>query len=454
MTVYVCIRRNPGFCRTVHRKTAAGRQPADRWGDGTVKRNLLLLWIRDALTAGATALTSVSVLSAFFLHGGLSDEEIGFYLALTPFVNFAVSLLFSGITGRVRKTVSACSVTGFLCAASALGFLLFCRGDVPHGVFYTGALAVGCLLSVFTALKNIFDYKLPCEVMELTDYSLYVSVQGIVSGVSGIVCGALLARLYAVLEFYPVTAGVFLCAGLFFTAASVLNSRLRVLYPAGVGNGSAAEPSETSGNEKKPSGNRSAIRMLFTDRDFLLLIIPNFVRGFGAGAVSLVPVVAASVCAMGESELALITVCTYIGTLVSCLLYAGMAKRFGAPLTGMIGGVGFCLLIPCFAGGNLLFFVLYTLAYVGYNIMCCAVPESVYHYVSAEKVSAFHTWRLALTTLGTTLSTAVFGKVLDRVPPFVLMAVGALSVVVCTAGYLLLYRGRAKLIGEPEKNGN
>ena len=92
-----------------------------------MKRNLLLLWLRDALNAGAAALSSVSMLSAFFLSAGLSEEEIGVYLALTPFVNFIISLLFSGITARVRKTVRAYSLTGFLTAAATLLFLFFCR---------------------------------------------------------------------------------------------------------------------------------------------------------------------------------------------------------------------------------------------------------------------------------------------------------------------------------------
>ena len=401
-----------------------------------MKRNLLLLWIRDALNTGAAALTSTSVLSAFFLRSGLSEGEIGFYLALTPFVNFVISLLFSGITGRVRNTLRAYSVTGFLTAAATLGFLFLCHENIPGGIFFFAVLLFGCLISVFSAIKSIFDYKLPCELMDLSDYSVYVSVNGILGGVIGIVCAAILAQLYAVLPFYPVTAGAFLGAGLFLAAGSVLNGRLRVLHPA-----KTPEPQTAA---EKPSGNRSAVRILFTDRDFLFLILPNFVRGFGAGALSLVSVIAASACHMNESGLAFITVCTYLATLVSCLFYTALSRRFGATVTGVLGGIVFCLIIPCFAGGSLLFFVLYTLSYIGFNIMSCAVPESVYQYVPEDRVSAFHTWRLALTTLGTTLSTAVFGKLLDRIPPVVLMVIGAVSVLVCVIGYQLCFRKRKK----------
>ena len=43
-------------------------------------------------------------------------------------------------------------------------------------------MLLGCLVSAVTAIRNIFDYRLPCEVMNLDDYSVYVSVCGIVGG--------------------------------------------------------------------------------------------------------------------------------------------------------------------------------------------------------------------------------------------------------------------------------
>ena len=55
-------------------------------------------------------------------------------------------------------------------------------------------------------------------------------------------------------------------------------------------------------------------------------------------------------------------------------------------------------------------------------------------------MSPFHTWRLALTTLGTTLSTSIIGAVIDSVPPTLILIVGTLAYFVCALSYSMIYR--------------
>ncbi|MBQ2547042.1 MAG: hypothetical protein II557_12195, partial [Clostridia bacterium] len=91
------------------------------------------------------------------------------------------------------------------------------------------------------------------------------------------------------------------------------------------------------------------------------------------------------------------------------------------------------VLCPCLCA--VLFF-----AYCGYNLVCYAIPDAVYQRVEEDVISAYHTWRMALTTLGTVLSTAVIGLVADSVSGTVLAVLGTVSIFLCCVAYHRVFR--------------
>jgi Na+/melibiose symporter-like transporter len=86
------------------------------------------------------------------------------------------------------------------------------------------------------------------------------------------------------------------------------------------------------------------------------------------------------------------------------------------------------------------FFTLFLVAYTGYNIVCCAIPDMVYRMVPADTVAAFHTWRMAFTTLGSVISTAVIGMISVFVPGYCILAGGAAAILICSAWYYFYYK--------------
>ena len=52
----------------------------------TNKSNFIKLWLSDAAYAAASALSTGSVLTAFFLRGGMSESQIGGYLSVVQCV--------------------------------------------------------------------------------------------------------------------------------------------------------------------------------------------------------------------------------------------------------------------------------------------------------------------------------------------------------------------------------
>ena len=394
-------------------------------------RNFIILWIRDALFAAAASLTSTSVLSGHLLHVGMSEDRISFYLAAVPLVNLIVSLLFSSIASKTKKTIPVysvlCLVSGILTGAYAV---LFGVADAKT-VMFIFLMILGCLVSGVTAIRNIFDYRLPCEVMNLNDYSFYVSMCGIVGGVAGLAAGAVLSVSYQHFPFVSVTCGAYLAAGICYCVAAATNKLLRRIEQT-----DKAEKEKVTGN----------LKTLFGNREFRILFVPNLIRGIGMAVVPMITLLAVNDSIIKETDGAAVTVFTYLATLISCIAYVWLAKRIGVGRLCALGAILFCAIVPAFAGGKVMFYICYTVAYGGYYIINNAVPDMVYRNVNPNLMSIFHTWRLALSTIGTTVATMIIGWLIGSVSPFVILFTGAAAHIVCAAAYYFVFtNGRKKI---------
>lgn len=390
-------------------------------------RNFYILWLRDSLIAFSSALTSSSVLSGQLLHAGMGEDKISLYLAFVPFINLGFSLGFSGITARVKRTIPAYTLLCLLSGVFTSCFALVFAFTVKEKLLFLLLMLTGCLVTAVTAVRTIFDYKLPCEVMKSDEYSLYVSVGGILGSVFGIAGGLLLSFFYKRFEFTAVSCGAFLAAGCSLCLSSLINRRLKI----------KTENTAPAAGGKKSSANIGA---LLKNKSFKRLALPNFIRGIGMAAVPMITVFAVSAGVLNESDGAAVTVCTYLGTLISCTLYAFLSRRVKIKNICVGGAVLFCALVPSFAGGRTGFFICYTLAYIGYYAVSCAVPDLVYRSITSDIMSVFHTWRLALSTVGTTVATAVMGKLIGTVSPVWILLAAALSQIICAAAYYIEFR--------------
>jgi len=398
-----------------------------------LKKNFLLLWLRDALIAASASLTSNSILSAFLLNAGLSEQRVSFYFSFITMVNLAASLLFSGAAGRSKSVIRSCSVFCVCSAVSAAFLAVFCIKNLSVTPIWIGVLLVGALLSAATAIRVVFEYQIPCEVIDKEKFPIYQSVSGVVGSVFGIAAGLAVSRLYLVMEFLPLTAGIFVTAGICLMGAAWANGSLTVIHPS------------------KPKTGENAVNLLKTarevvsDRDFKKMLLPNFIRGIGMGVMAILPVLASASLDMNASELSLITVCTYISTLLGCVVYGFLSKKWGAPMAAFLGSVLFCLLIPAFGGGSMRFYVLYSVSYIGYNIVCYCIPEIIFRSTKTEKVSAIQTWRMLVTTLGTTLSSALMGQLMGKIPTWTILLIGAAATLFCSGAYFVYYRRKTEI---------
>ena len=133
----------------------------------TNKSNFLKLWLSDATYAAASALSAGSVLTAFLMRVGMSEGQIAAYLSVTQFVNLAISLLFAGAASTVRDTRKPLLWLTVVSGALTVCHIVFCFSAFRDLLTFALVVILGCFQAAITALRTIYIYKLPCEVMDL-----------------------------------------------------------------------------------------------------------------------------------------------------------------------------------------------------------------------------------------------------------------------------------------------
>jgi len=407
----------------------------------TYKSNFLKLWLSDAAYASASALSTGSVLTAFLLRTGMSEGQIATYLSITQFVNLAISLLFSGASSYVSDTRKPLLWLTSISGVFTVCHIVFCF-PIFHGLLtFAMILLLGCIQGTLTALRKIFIYKLPCDVMDLQYYSIYAGYQGLFIGVAGIGIGFLLTFFHARYSFMTVSGFAFATAGVLLVLSGVFLWNLHPIEKKKDDTGSAS-----SDLPKEKWSVINDLRRLLKNKEFRYLMIPNILRGFGESLIGIFAVIAIRESILSEETASLITAGTYIGTLLSCFAYVFCVKYIGIGKTCLCGGILFALVCLSLSGGSLVCIILYAVAYIGYNMVCCAIPDLIYRSVSSDLISIFQTWRLALTQLGLVLASAIYGFMIEAYDGFWLILIGCICYLVCALCYFCYFRRSKKTI--------
>lgn len=395
------------------------------------KRNIALLWVFGALRTAATAF--LSVLPAFFLRGGMDDVQISIYTTMTQVVNMAVSLICSGVAHGYndcrRPLVLLFTLQSILTAC----YGIFCIVTAPSGLFYTCVLIICSLLAAIGAFITIYYYKQPYQVMRVNSYALMISYSTLLNGIVGVGIGILLPFLFKKYDFMLITGLSIVSAAVCIFAAALIQIILRPLDPD-----ASAPPPKIHIDPIKD------MISLIRNRDFVVMLFPNFIRGVGQGIFGLIAIMAIRHLNIPEGDVPLITSAGNIGVILSGLLYVKLVNRYGMTVTGVVGGILSALLCVSMSGSILFFLVFYCIAYIGKSFVDNAVPNTVYKCTDPAVISQFHTWRLAVTSLGTAAGTMGYGLLMDKLPAPVIFAFASLCTMMCAAGYQIHYGKRVK----------
>ena len=408
-----------------------------------LKRNFVLLWLRELFGGLAATLGAGAIIQGILTRYGLGEELIGIYVSFGSIVNFSASLLFSGVTSRTKKTIRYTALCFIAGGIIELGYAAITIWQMEQNTLFLLVMALSGVLAVITAIRTIFEYKLPCEVMDLDKYAVYCVGSGIIRGVEGILVGILLTYMFKTLDFVLMTKIVFYGTCAAMVIQGILNGLLKKIKDV-------PDISTKDGSESKhPTFDQ--LRILLKNRDFRILAIPGFLRGFGAALVALAAILAMRLVGLSDDECAMIATVSSAGGFICNLIYLPLIKIAKRPVAALAGSVLFLLMIPAFLCGNkTLFLVLFTLGYVGFDITGTSIPDLIYQHTPADIISPFHVWRLALLSVGTSVGTALYGFMMKYMPPVTVLLIGTLCFTAAGASHFFLYRRRVPL-AEQEK---
>ena len=394
-----------------------------------IRRNLMIGWIQGGFFSVASVLTSGAVLQALFMKLGMDARTISLYASFTQAFYLLFSVIAAGFANRIPNIRRKISALYFIQAAVMAANLVFCfMADASPTLLCVTAFLLGALANIVNTIRVTVAYRMTYFVINTEDYAHSNAVSGIVSGALSILPGLFLPFFYRVFGYYETTIAVFLIAAVFCAAAGGMNLQQHFIR------------TEPPVKEKKTASSYTTAD-LFRDRDFLVMIVPNFLRGFGTGFLSLITVLSISYAGYTEENAVILSSLSQIATFLGCALYGLFRRKKLSPaLLGLVGAGMFCLLAVSFSGSPVWFGIVYLIAYIGYNTVSYIIPEIIYLMTDETKISLHQTWRMAFTTLGTIVSTALIGVLIDHVDGRLLVLFSVPCLLVCCLAYYLRYK--------------
>ncbi len=393
---------------------------------------------RSIFYSGATIVSTGTVVQVFLAHAGVGESAIGVHTAMMSFVNVMASIVLSGAAsspkGSPRQYIQRI-VRLYPLAAVCLAMMaaLCLMPGLAAGAVFAVMLLSGMLLSFFTAFITVLEHRLPYLIIARGEYDRLSSVNGLITGVT---CTLMSLALSAALDRFaydPVMFAAFLLGALFMCFAGWFVHEYRVQADAFTGQAAGFRGEHLA---------MDAVRNLTNSRSFRALLLPNFLRGCATGILNMAAVVALNMGYDSALTGAMVTV-SFLASMVGSLLYfwvSGHLRRGNLALIA-VGAALMGAMLLMRPDAPALFLAGYALAVVGRMMVDYGVPSRIYELIDGDMACVYHTWRMIITTLGVTLSSAFAGAFIERCPAVWLFLLAVVCQGLSSAAYCL-YRER------------
>ena len=397
--------------------------------DDTVRANFYKLYLRDTLYATALMFSSGTVIQTYLKTVGVGDSAIGLFTSVANIVQVAVFIFFSGIfdrIGKVRAMITFCIASQVVLNLALLPFCFFRQAD-PRVVF-TAAMIGSLIQNAFIGMRLVLEYKLIYYVIPVGECGKLYSVDGIISGVVGVLSSMGLALILKSMPYFGGIALAFVISIALIGTSSAVNQSLRPIRE---------EVPLTEGGAGRLDFFRS-IATLIKRREFSLMFLPNLLRGLSVGVIGL-----AAVFGMNELKMNGVYTSFLVASNMGATSFGSLAYRFlisrkfsdqklcflGSTVTAV------CLLFMLAFHSAPMFVLLYFIAYLGVIFVNLSVPLIVFKIVPHDIMGAYSAGRMVVTVGGTALSSILVGELMGRVPSEVLFTVTAAVQFICGCLY-------------------
>lgn len=376
--------------------------------------NFAKYYIRNIFYSTAVMFSSGSVIQIFLNNLGVDSVWIGIYTSLMSVINVVTSMCFSAYADRytdVKRALSKFTLPIGLCFIFLIPLCYVTT--LPAVLSFTVITVVSIIQTLFIALYGAIEYKLPYSIIDMEYYGRLISVNGIISGVSGALTSFILSAL---IDRYPyfIVMSVGFAAGTVLMLMSCLMNLTFKIRPY---------------NFIIPPERKKSVIQSFSEivrlKSFRCLIIPNFLRGIYTGILNITAVVAVAIGFSSGTAANLVTI-SFAANIIGSLIFMTASKRVFNRTLCLIGSILTCFLIFASSDSEKLLFIGYFIATVGKIMVDYSVPAQVYEIISPDIACMYHSWRMIITTSGIAFSSAVSGFLIDNIPIYLILAIASL----------------------------
>ncbi len=382
-------------------------------------RNHTLYLIYGALYVVLTTLSSGSIFQSFLLESGVEKDAVALFVSVSQVAQTSTMLLLSKAADAVKDVRKGIALTlsiflpffvTLLSASCAFGM----AADVKHTILFT----VSFLFNLVFGFYVVLSYKLPHHIMDIRDYGKITGVSGVISGVVGMMLSVAITFFLGRYDYFD-TMSVFFGIGIVISVAvPVICMNFRMV--------------ETS----IPTVPKQRIN-IFRYKPFYLLLLPNFMRGFSTGILSLITVIGYATGVLDSSTAAIVVMVTQVASLLSSQLYSIQVGKHPNGRILLVASIAFCVITPITAVPDTtwVFLIIYFFAYFLMNHITIAVPVLVANRIEYTCLGQYTAWRMALHTLGMALGGMCVPFLLDSIGAFGTLLVCGITMLPCGIGY-------------------
>lgn len=390
--------------------------------------NFKKLYIRDSFNASAMLFSAGAIIQGFLAYFGVDEVRTGYFTFAVTATQVATMLIYSGLADKVKDCKKAVAVITlqYLWFFAAVVVLCLIPGTGSGAAFWV-ILIFGIIQNVFIGMRSALDYKLPYLVIDMSKYAQLNAVSGICSGLCCVAVNLVFSRFLNSerFEYTSVSLWGFVAAMLFIMMSAFMTTRLKT-------NGSDSPERQKA---------RTSLLTILKSRSFLVLALPNFLRGLCMGTMGMAAVIwLRDINSSPASTAVLVTIST-LGSMISCLVYSVLSRYIRQNVICIIGSLALLCFMPLMLLGtnSVVFCVFYFLSNVGLIFVNNSVPCRIAEVVPYDMIAGYSALRLSITMGGSSLASLIVGYLVGNVPSWtILLGAGLLQII--SGIVFLLYR--------------
>lgn len=374
-------------------------------------------YLQQAAASIVSLLVTNSMIQAYLLQCGISEERVALYLTVMQIVNAGITFLLTFFIDRIKNVLKVYSYLTLSQSVLLTTLIFFCLNQgTSTDIKFFSILAAGCISNIMAGIAGVLGYKVPYHIINIEEYGAISGKCGILIGVTGTLMSLIISFFQASFDYFS-TMFYFLLFG----AAMMVMSFIVVL---------SYKPLPIALNSQR-TRNKSKINIL-TYKPFYILLIPNLLRAYCEGILFACVTVGSLLNITNASSGAIITTITQVATLLGCVIFTLIVSRIKLGIIMLVSSIFMLMAGPIMLTGNItVFYVMYFIVFIFDVFIQYSVPVAVTKIVDYNAIGQYTTFRMLFHTLGLVIANAT-------VIPLVRTIGGPLTMLLATLGMLTL----------------